>query len=130
MDGIKKIWDTTDYDEIVFLNESMVVKDNSIWEQLFQDYEGQSVMLSERFLMFFGKFRREMINKLEFPQVHSKRDDVVLGEGKWCQEYMNLNDHVEIQPLHDCDRFIEKNGRKNMVLENDYFIKYKGTWYL
>lgn len=130
MTGIQKIWETTDYDEIVFLNESMVVKDNAIWDIIFKEYEGKSVMLAEQFLMFFGKFRRQMVNQLEFPQVHDKREDVLLGEGQWCRQYLALADHVPIQPLIDGDRFEEKNGRTNMVLENDYFIKYKGTWSL
>lgn len=126
--GIKKIWDTTDFSEIVFLNESMVVKDNSIWDILFKEHRGKSVMLGERFLMFFGKFRRVMVDRLEFPEVHNKLEDVLLGEGGWSRQYQELNDHVEIQPLADGPRFEEKHGRKNMVLENDYFIKYKGTW--
>jgi len=130
MNGIQKIWETTDYDEMVFLNESMVVKDNAIWDILFKEHDGKSVMLGERFLMFFGKFRREMVNKLVFPEVKTKVDDVLLGEGKWCREYMELNDHIELQPLSDNDRREDKHGRTNMVLENDYFIKWKGHWSL
>lgn len=128
MEGIKKMWQTTGYKELVFLNESMIVKDNSIWELIFHEYGGQSVMLGERFLMFFGKFRREMVNQLEFPNVTSKYEDVILGEGGWCRQYMELNDHVEIEPLVDGDRFEMKHGRRNMVLENDFFIKYKATY--
>lgn len=133
MEGVKKIWQTTGYNELFFMNESMIVKDNSIWDIVFHDYGGKSVCMSERYLMFFGKFRREMINKLQFPEVHNKYEDVILGEGKWCREYYELNDHVEIQPLADGDttdptRFEERYGRRNLVLENDYFKKWKGTY--
>lgn len=128
MEGIKKIWQTTKYDELVFLNESMIVKDNAIWDILFNQYRNKSVMLGERYLMFFGKFRRVMVNKLSFPDVRSKYEDVMLGEGGWCRQYMELKDHIALQPLADGDRFEMKHGRKNMVLENDYFIKYKATW--
>jgi hypothetical protein len=90
-------------------------------------------MLGERFLMFFGKFRRPMVNQLQFPVVRNKVDDVLKGEGKWCREYMELNDHVEIDPLADGDttdesRFVMMHGRKNLVLENQYFKKFKGSW--
>lgn len=128
MQGVRKMFEATNYDELLFLNESMVVKDNAIWDICFQKHKNKSVMLGERYLMFFGKFRRVMVNKLTFPDVRSKYDDVILGEGQWCRQYMELNDHVEIQPLADGDRFEMKHGRKNMVLENQYFIKYKATY--
>lgn len=133
MEGVKKMWQTTGYNELFFMNESMVVKDNSIWDIVFHEYGGKSVMMSERYLMFFGKFRREMVNKLQFPEVHNKYEDVILGEGKWCRQYWELNDHVEIEPLADGDinnpdNFEDKNGRHNLVLENRYFIKYKHVY--
>jgi hypothetical protein len=128
MGAIQQTCQRLDYDEIVFLNESMVIKDNAVWDILFKDYAGQSVMLGERFLMFFGKFRRQQVDKLTFPTVRNKIDDVLLGEGQWCRQYMELGEYVELQPLADGNRFTEKHGRTNMVLENDYFIKWKGSW--
>lgn len=133
MEGIKKMWETTNYQEIFFMNESMICKDNDIWNIVFHDNGGKSVMMSERFLMFFGKYRREMINKLQFPTVHNKYEDVILGEGQWCRQYYELNDHVEIQPLADGDttnsnNFEDKYGRRNLVLENDYFKKWKASY--
>lgn len=133
MEGVKKMWQTTKYDELFFMNESMIVKDNSVWDLVFNKYRNHSVMMSERYLMFFGKFRRIMVDKLEFPAVHNKLEDVFLGEGKWCREYYELNDHVEIEPLADGDttnpdNFVEKHGRRNLVLENRYFIKYKQSF--
>lgn len=133
MEGFKKMWQTTAYEELFFMNESMVCKDNTIWDIVFHEYGGKSVMMSERYLMFFGKFRRQMINQLVFPEVHNKLEDVILGEGQWCQQYWELNDHIEIQPLADGDttnpdNFEEKYGRNNLVLENQYFKKYKATY--
>jgi hypothetical protein len=133
MGAVKKVWQTTGYDELFFMNESMICKDNTIWDIVFHEYGGKSVCMSERYLMFFGKFRRQMVSRLEFPEVHTKYEDVMLGEGKWCREYYELNDHVEIEPLADGDttdpnRFEEKYGRQNLVLENNYFKKWKGTF--
>lgn len=133
MEGVKKVWETTNYKELFFMNESMICKDNAIWEKVFHEYGGKSVMMSERYLMFFGKFRREMVNKLQFPDVRNKLDDVFLGEGQWCRQYYELGDHVEIDPLADGDyndpsRFEEKNGRRNLVLENQYFKKWKASY--
>lgn len=133
MEGVRKMWETTAYEELFFMNESMVVKDNSIWDIVFHDYGGKSVCMSERYLMFFGKFRRQMINQLSFPTVTTKLEDVFLGEGQWCRQYYELGDHVEIEPLADGDttdesRFVEMHGRRNLVLENRYFIKYKASY--
>lgn len=133
MEGVKKMWQTTSYDELFFMNESMVCKDNSIWDIVFKKYGGRSVMMSERYLMFFGKFRREMINQLQFPDVHNKYEDVMLGEGQWCRQYWELSDHIEIDPLEDGDtsdvgRFEFKHGRRNLVIENQYFKKWKASY--
>lgn len=129
MDGIRKVFETTDYNEICILNESMIIKDNSIWDKIFKENEGKSVMLGVNYLMFFGKFRREKLPP--FPEIHSKKDDVLLGELGWCGEYMKNDSYVEIQPMTDgYSVYEEKNGRNNMILENDYFKKYKGHWNL
>lgn len=128
MGAIQQTWEHTNYKELLFMNESMVVKDNAIWDIVFKQHKGQSVMLGDRFLMFFGKFRRPIVSQLHFPVVHNKIDDVMLGEGQWCRQYYELQDHVAIQPLTDGDTFEEKHGRKNMILENNYFIKWKGSW--
>lgn len=131
MPGIKHAFDTTDYDEIVFMNDSMVVKDNKIWDIIFKENAGKSVAMSEDYLMFFGKFLRKYYEQTDFPIVTSKLEDVMLGEGKWVKDYMKADpDYVLIQPMKDGDRFVIKHGRTNMKLENDYFIKYKGSWNL
>lgn len=130
MGAIKQFFETTDYKEVCILNDTMICKDNSIWSIIFEELEGKSVMLGLDYLMFFGKFLREHI--LPFPNVQSKRDDVLLGEDVWCRGYAGLPiDHIQIQPLYDTHSVYEdKNGRNNMILENDYFKKYKGCWNL
>lgn len=130
MGAIKRFFETTDYDEVCILNETMTCKDNSIWQIIFEEHKGKSVRLARDYLMFFGKWQREHI--LPFPEVHSKRDDVLLGEDVWCRGYSALPiEHIDIQPLYDTYQvFEEKNGRNNMILENDYFCKYKGAWSL
>lgn len=129
MTGIQKVFETTDYDELCILNETMICKDNSVWDIIFKENEGKSVMLGQGYLMFFGKYLRKHI--LPFPEVKTKRDDVLLGEDEWSKGYGRLPiEHVQLQPLYDTNVFEEKNGRNNMVLENDFFKKYKGSWSL
>lgn len=130
MDAIRLAFLNTPFDEIFFLNTSMIVKDNSIWDIAFKEYEGQSVAVGDKFLMHLGKYRREIVEKTSFPVIHNKADEVYLGEFGWTREYMALEpDYVSVQPITDTfERFEEKHGRKNMILENDYFIKYKAHW--
>jgi hypothetical protein len=126
MTAIEKVYNETDYDEYLILNESMKVKDNALFDICFQEYEGQQVKLGERFLMFFGKFLRQ--NMFPFPEVKTKVDDVLRGEGQWCARMDSLP-HVSLQPLaDDKDKITEIDGEKVMVLENDYIIKYKRHW--
>lgn len=128
MGAIKKFFDETDYDEVCILNETMTCKDNSIWDIIFKVHEGKSVRLGIDCTMFFAKFLREHI--LPFPDVKNKIDDVLLGEDQWCRGYSRLPiEFVDIDPLHDTYQvFEEKNGRNNMILENQYFRKHKGAW--
>lgn len=130
MNGIQKVIENTDYDEYCILNESMIVKDNDIWRIIFEEHKGKSVRLARDYLMFFGKLLKEHI--LPYPEVKTKRDDVLLGEDVWCRGYSALPiEHIDIQPLYDTYQvYKEVNGRNCMVLENDYFIKYKGSWNL
>jgi hypothetical protein len=130
MNGIQKVIENTDYDEYCILNESMIVKDNSIWDIIFKEHKGKSVQLGIDYTMFMGKFIKEHI--LPFPDVKTKRDDVLLGEDQWGRGYGRLQiEHIMLDPLHDTYQvFEEKNGRNNMVLENQWFKKFKGHWNL
>lgn len=130
MGAIKRFYETTDYDEVCILNDTMQVKDNSLWELIFETHRGKSVMLGIEYTMFLGKLLTEHI--LPFPDVKSKRDDVLLGEDVWCKGYARLPiEHIILDPLHDTYQvFEEKNGRNNMILENQWLKKYKGSWSL
>lgn len=131
IDGVRKIFETTDFDEVFFLNESMIVKDNSIWDMVFQEYEGRSVTVGDKYLMCLGKYLRKYMDKTYFPMnVRNKRDDVHLGEFGWNRQYMNVDPNfLTIDIMTDTfEEFEEKHGRRNMVLENQYFKKWKATW--
>lgn len=128
MNGIQKFYENNDYDEVCILNESMIVKDNDLWRIIFEENKGKSVMLGVDYTMFTGKYLTEHI--LPFPDVKTKRDDVLLGEDQWCRGYSRQPiEHILLDPLHDTfQEFEEKNGRNNMILENQWLKKFKGHW--
>lgn len=130
MDAVRIMFDITTFDEIFFLNESMIVKDNSIWDIVFKEHEDQSVAVGDKFLMHLGKYLRRIADQTTYPTIHNKIDEVTLGEFGWTREYMALDpDWTSVQPITDTfQHWEDKHGRKNMVLENDYFKKWKNCW--
>lgn len=128
--AIKQLYDNLDFDEVVILNDTMVIKDNSLWDILFKEHKGKSVRLARDCLMFHAKFLKEHMPP--FPEAKTKRDDVLLGEDVWCRGYSALPiEFVDLQPLYDTYQvFEDKHDRHCMVLENDYIRKYKRAWNL
>jgi hypothetical protein len=130
--AIKDVFDNTDFDEVFILNESMIVKDNSIWDIVFKQYAGTGVAIGDNYLMFLGKYLRKYVNMTTFPEVHTKKEDVLLGEQGWNKQYRNYDKtFVQLESMTDTnDNFEDKNGRYNMVLDGKYFKKWKGSWTL
>ncbi len=107
-------------EEFIPLHDSIIVKDVSIFDKVF-NLEG-NVALADRFLMSFGKFNLKSIQPLA---VKPKNKKEALDFEIWT---MKITPDHKISPLKDTDEFTTIHGQKRMVLENEYFIKYKGTW--
>jgi hypothetical protein len=113
--------------EFFFLPDSTVVLNPEIFDLAFNCEH--SYALSEGFKMYMGKYQRSVLTQMELPTPTSKEDAVRL-EYSLNQEYLKLDPHTVVcpEPLEDSSVFIERNGRTNMVLENQWIRKYKGTW--
>lgn len=118
-------------DEFLVLHDSCVIKDNIIFDILFKGYSGNSVAFSNHptlMGMFLGKYQTELVKQLEPPIANSKEHGVELEE-TWNREYCQLDYPVLLtEPLNTSDIRETKHGRENMVLENRWIKKYKGTW--
>lgn len=130
--AIRHTFYETDLDEFLLLHDTCEIKDHKLFDIVFKQYEGKSVALADYpcvFGMYLGKYRRETLNKIYIPKARNKMDAVEY-EMTFNQLYCQIDGDVKLidNPLHDTDVFIEKFGRKNMVLENDLLIKYKATW--
>ena len=78
--------------------------------------------------MFLGKYRREVLNQVPL-WIPTSKMQAVEAEMMWPALYAEVEFPAFIpHPLHDGRNFVTKNGRLNMKLENDWLIKYKGTW--
>lgn len=113
------------------LHDSCVIKDNALFDICFTRFSSESVALADRpvpFGMFLGKYKTRLVKDMLPPIATSKLHAVELEE-TWNNAYCILDQPVILTPpLRDNDVFEEKYGRKNMVLENPWVIKYKGTW--
>jgi hypothetical protein len=116
------------FDEFVHLMDTCVIKDNKMFDIMFE-HKG-SMYLCDYFFSYLGKYRKEILDLVGVPKINNKRDAIAL-ENRWNGEYLrndpDAKQFIQSLPIHT-DKFIEKNGRTNMVLENDYIIKYKATW--
>jgi len=129
---IKWMLDNTTVDRFLFLHDSVVVKDVKFFDLVFS--YPKSVAISpdpNKFGMYMGVFHRDTLNKVGVPGVKTK-EDAIYHEIHWCNKYCSAED-VPVLFSDFTDYTAKKTemvfGRKNLVLENDYLIKYKGTWH-
>lgn len=125
---------STIFDEFVYLHDTVFIKDLSLFDMMFKEHQNKSVSLLKRYNSYLGKYRLEILMKSEMPVVTSKQEAIK-------QEYIFNNRYIELEQGNYIELFPEldgwetehtnfkfKHGRNNVVYENDFFIKYKGTW--
>ncbi len=108
------------FDEFVYIHDTVVIKDNVIFDLLFA--EPGTIALTAGFYHYFGKFVSADLP--EIPEVKDK-EDAVFHELRWFTKPYKVFDP---QLPFISETFEERHGRTNMVLENDYMIKYKARW--
>ena len=113
--------------EFIILQDSCLLKSADIIKQMFS-IDG-SVFLSEAGLNYFNKYEIKILNMMELPEVRTKRQ-AVDNEFAFNSKYKELDKPLIIPLVRDTDVFENAFGRKNMINENQYFKKYKGTWNL
>lgn len=107
------------FEQFVFLQDSCVIKDISLFDKLFA-IKG-NVALTPKFFHYMGKLS-ELPD--EFPKVNDKEGSIRF-ETTWLKlPYTSFEPELPVESKV----FEEKYGRLNMVLENQYLIKYKARW--
>lgn len=128
------------YDEVLVLHDSMEIKDYSLFHEVFEVHKGESITFNNNktwgidkyFLHGFGKFKTEVIKKIEFPIFKSYKDEAA-WEGEFGKRYIEAEGCepralLRDEDMADTKKFVRKFDRLNMVIENKYFIKYKAHW--
>lgn len=119
------------FDEFVFLPQSTEILDNDIWRVVFEEHAGRSVSLAQHpgpFGMYLGKYRSEILRCLEMPIITNKRD-AIFWEDRWTVPYISMEpDFAVLGDLPHSNVFEFRNGRINMVVENAWIRRFKGSW--
>ena len=126
------IMDNTNADRFLFLQDSWVIKDEGFWD-LLEAHTGSVAITADPFFYgcYAGVYERSVIEKIGVPEIKTKRE-AIDNEIKWHMSYVELASQLVVlfPDLTDANatRQVKRHGRTNLVLENDYIVKYKGTW--
>ena len=126
---IKWVLEHTDFDEFVFLQDSIEIKDNSIFDFCFSYNGGVSLCKYPMLLgCYLGKYERKALEQMSLPNIKDK-SEAVDYESRFATEYLKYGNLLEVGgSLRDVDNFVKKWGHKVMKIENEYLIKYKSIW--
>lgn len=129
---IKWLYENTQLDRFLFLHDSVIIKNQAFFDMMFS-HEGSVSVTNDPcvFGMYMGIYTRADLSKVDLYSPVTQRDSI-RAEMEWTQQYARSADKVTVvfPDLKDSKNkgFVEHHGRVNMVLENDYIKKYKGTW--
>jgi len=128
---IKWMYENTDYDEFFLMQDTVEIKDLSLFDKLFIEWLEHSVMIAAKADSYLVKYRRKTLDKIQIPIAHNKREAVDYEWDFWNFDYFSMDDNITpflLPNLGSQDIFEEKFGKLRQKLENKYLIKYKGIW--
>jgi hypothetical protein len=124
----------TQYDEVIFLHDTMELLDPGLIDYCFTEHAGRSIgfMGGLDFGMNAGKFKPAVLRQMRDTVLRVPRDkrEATDMEFRFGQELLahDPDAFVMPDPLLDRQVFKRRHGRVNMVLENRYLRKWKGCW--
>jgi len=125
------IVENTTLDRFLFIQDSVTVSDALYG--LLSDFGGSVALISDPrpFGCYLGVYERDVLLEVGFPHIGSKLE-AVQAEVWWTAEYCATAGEVPVlfPEVKDSNplRVEHLFGRDNLVLGNEYFTKYKGTW--
>jgi hypothetical protein len=127
---MKWVYENTNIDRFIFLQDSVVIRDNDLLMSLF-DTEGSSCIACVPGCLgsYLGLYERKTLEKLSIPEISTKRE-AVQYEVDWTREYISQCEKFS-HPVHIENQVVEtiyRHGRENQVSVNKLYEKWKGTW--
>lgn len=129
---INWVFNNTKIDRFMFLQDSVVVKDEKLFDLLYND-KGSIALTNDpsMFGMYMGIYERVHLSKIEIPIPKSK-SEAIGYEISWTKNYCQAAKNVRVAFSDFTDSKSKRKetvfGRLNLVIENDFLIKYKGNW--
>ena len=129
---INWIFNNTKIDRFMFLQDSVVIKNESLFDLLFKD-KGSISLTNDPCMygMYLGVYERQILEKIEIPVPKTKAESIAY-ELSWTDNYCKAARNVRLAFTDFSDSRSKRKqvlfGRENLVLENDFLIKYKGKW--
>lgn len=129
---IRWLRDNTTLDRFLFLQDSVVIKDEAVIAAAFEQ-EGSVCFSTDPFMfgMYLGIYDMEVLRQIDIPIVTSKRQSIDY-EISWHKTYCDMAGKVTIMfdDIKDsmATGVVMRHGRENLLLENQYLAKYKGDW--
>lgn len=122
----------TNFDRFLFLQDSIVIKDDLFFDKIFSFEGSVSVNIDPTWYgSYMGIWERKPLLDAKYPLPKTKKESV-LFEWQWTPQYAMAAGTVTVMFPELSDKnnkgFEIRHGRENMILENDYLIKYKGNW--
>ena len=127
---IRDVFDMTDLDRFLFLQDSVEILSETFWGRL-SEHDGSVGLMPEPggFGCYMGVYERKHLAVMDWPVTLTKEDSI-REEAAWCRRYANVSGASVLFPeLVDREGTVREHlGRTNLVLENEHFRKWKGTY--
>jgi hypothetical protein len=128
---IKWVYENTNLDKFVFLQDSVVIRDEEALLKLFE-YDGSVCLMDVPNHMgsYLGIYERKILDKIEIPECKTKEQSI-LYEIEWTTKYREACDnfyHPDPEIEHNIVETVFKHGRENLFYLNHIYEKWKGTW--
>ena len=129
---IRWVMKNTSADRFLFLQDSWVVKTPDFFT-LLDDLVGSVALTADPYFFgcFAGVYERWVIEDIGLPVIETKFE-AVQAERHWHESYVMTAGEPTVLFSELTDENATEvrfhNGRDNLILENEYVRKYKGTW--
>jgi hypothetical protein len=129
---IKWVFENTKIERFMFLQDSVVIKNQKIFE-LLDDDKGSIALTNDPCMygMYLGVYERKILQMVDIPLPKLKAESIAF-ELSWTESYCRAARNVRLAFTDFTDSRAKRKevlfGRENLVLENEFLIKYKGNW--
>jgi len=126
---IKWIYDNTSIERFIYLQDSIVVKNNDLLMSMF-DIEGSVCLADNGFHMnsYLGLYERKTLSKMVIPESKNKAESM-FNEEAFPRPYVDLCEKFTCYPTPRTETWgVFKHGRENLIEKYEMFEKWKGNW--